>query len=655
VASAAERAALNESLEEPDDERLLRTTTTTKTTTRPQLSLEISDTYDDGEGIEVAPVRQGRRLVGSLSGRPRAPPFPKPPTAGTHDKVRMEALKMLQLADEKTLPTPYALRKTQSGGWTSSSRNAVSGMPTSQSSNLAGLDMALGARETKDRYRVSPISNNDDMEGVDEDDYDDDELTRRRGGRVDSSLRTKQQQRDPMMDEILIEEEEPTKPSNWSSRYSVDHHLMAITGGANAAEMLNKMDRAHYSNKKSARNMFKSSPHESGSGFPSFRFGSGSGSFAANGIPSMGWRSDDATHGRRTSYLRGLFSGWSLSSLRRKKQFTPKGSGNGGQTIWTDVDMRLAGPRTVVEEEKYRRRLQRMVVSSVCLCLMIVVLVIVYQTVDVHGRGSGIRGPAWAKVGSPVTFYVTANVPFNEFDAKVLTRSLTSLPSGTDFVVHLGDVHSVAETECNEDVYQQASTIFKESRAPVFVLPGNNDWNDCRDPKTAWKNWNTYLNRFEENFRHNFKVDRQLGRTENFAFLHQGVLFIGLHLVDGTVVNQADETIRHAQDVAWTEQKLHAYNVNDFRAVVLMGHSKPNAQVSGFFSQVVDELAATGKPTIYMYAARTVTQTFIEYKPFVSAPQMMAARIEEGGSNGPTKVTIGFGTDPFFFAEQTSS
>ena len=55
------------------------------------------------------------------------------------------------------------------------------------------------------------------------------------------------------------------------------------------------------------------------------------------------------------------------------------------------------------------------------------------------------------------------------------------LGADAEFLVHLGDLQSARESNCEEGAYQSASNILRKSRVLTFVLPGDNDLNDCED------------------------------------------------------------------------------------------------------------------------------------------------------------------------------
>jgi hypothetical protein len=81
--------------------------------------------------------------------------------------------------------------------------------------------------------------------------------------------------------------------------------------------------------------------------------------------------------------------------------------------------------------------------------------------------------------GKTTTFYVMADVPYDSDEETKLTRDLEGLPGDAAFVIHLGNIQDASVTLCPEYAYEDASQVLKTSPAPVFMLPGENDWNNC--------------------------------------------------------------------------------------------------------------------------------------------------------------------------------
>ena len=117
-----------------------------------------------------------------------------------------------------------------------------------------------------------------------------------------------------------------------------------------------------------------------------------------------------------------------------------------------------------------------------------------------------------------VTFYAMGDVPYAPAEDLKLPQQITDLPTDAEFVIHVGDIKRGA-APCDENVYQKVSGMLSKSKSPVFIIPGDNEWNDCTDPNQAWQYWNQYFMRFDQQWHHQLPVFRQVEQEANFSFL----------------------------------------------------------------------------------------------------------------------------------------
>ena len=75
--------------------------------------------------------------------------------------------------------------------------------------------------------------------------------------------------------------------------------------------------------------------------------------------------------------------------------------------------------------------------------------------------------------GTSITFYAMCDAPYTDHEREnILPYQMQNLSDSAAFLVHLGDLQSRRVDECQEYAYQTASDILKQSRIPVFVIPG---------------------------------------------------------------------------------------------------------------------------------------------------------------------------------------
>mmetsp|Transcript_486 Transcript_486/g.993 ORF Transcript_486/g.993 Transcript_486/m.993 type:complete len:873 (-) Transcript_486:120-2738(-) len=520
-----------------------------------------------------------------------------------HDAVRLQAMQMLQLAggaddssDEGSSKMTMS-KNPRTGGY--------SAHPVGQRghASISGLDLSLSAGEdTADRSSG--------------------------GGGLGQEVAFEEE---PNMAAMVKNSSPSKKGSNWSSRYSVDRHLMFLTGGKDSRDLRSEMDsNTNYSSRqrdggRSATGMYRASAYDMKS--------AGSSAGAAS-------TQRDNAHKNKTK-VPSTKSRWLDVDLAGRSSLPPPP--HPSQT----------GGNYLVTEEIRRKKRRRLCVGSVLLVSLAAIIGSLYGTTFNSDGSTSLGSSSYWNVGEPVTFYVTGDVPYDQAEEERLSRDITGLPSDAEFVVHLGDVGLASTSSCAKSMYEGASSILKTSSRPVFVLPGNQDWNECPNPEMAFDNWMTSFHKFEDNFSHSFAVTRQLGRQENFSFLHNGVLFIGLHLVDGSIPDRTEWNLRHQDCVQWAEQALNDFGEEQYRAVVILGHARPTALLGDFFWPIIDDLNDVNKPVLYVHG--NAMQGWTVYKPFSDASRLKAVELEKGGKSPPVKIRVGMGGDPFRFDRRSSN
>jgi hypothetical protein len=524
--------------------------------------------------------------------------------------IRAEALKMLEIADDH-LSTPYSVRKTQSGGFSASYSGGFAGSrrsPTSSGrrvpSALAGLDFTKRS-SSRASYTSSPHSGYEDVVPP----YAEEESL------VD------------VVETEYMGSTRPAKESKWSSRYSIDHTLLALSGAGRSRstdikDVLNHMERETDREIKSARNMFMSSPHDAprifGSGGFGFRDTHVFGKQNVTAAPSI----DNSTN-LKTAWRDGLDS--------NGKSLTPP------------------EPRKTWQEqlERKKRQQRRLAIVSAVLCITVALLVGILV-----GRSKGdSKTSAYGNTGTygrtpDCVFYVTSDAPYDRNQEEKLTADLAALPNDADFLVHLGNIQDSAVTLCPETRYAHVKNLLVKSHVPIFVLPGEEDWNNCPNPDDAWESWQANFESFESNFEHHFEVNRQLRRKENFAFLHMEALFMGFHIVGGRITNQDEWTQRLQDDVNWMESMVTMF-AGDFKQIVMLGNARPGPEQRHFFERLAAFLGPYEMPIIYIHANSGVGG-IMQYDLFGDDDTIKGLQIEDGGQNPPLRISLYSGEEAPF-------
>jgi len=248
-----------------------------------------------------------------------------------------------------------------------------------------------------------------------------------------------------------------------------------------------------------------------------------------------------------------------------------------------------------------------------------------------------------------LTFSAMGDGPYDTADWNRLRHQIghENREGRAKFVIHVGDIASGTES-LPESRYTRVAEILKGSRAPLFIIPGDNEWNDLDDPDIGWTYWERHYSAFEQHFDVPWKVERSDVRPENFAFVLDGVLFVGINLVGGRVHDAEEWRLRQEQDAAWVRKQFETHG-EDVRAAVILGHAKPVASHETFFSAAVPVIAAFGKPTLYLHGDGHVWEKEKGWR----APNLWRVQIDQIEKGPPVRVTV---TDkkkrPFRFDRQ---
>lgn len=203
-----------------------------------------------------------------------------------------------------------------------------------------------------------------------------------------------------------------------------------------------------------------------------------------------------------------------------------------------------------------------------------------------------------------VVFTVIGDVPYNseQRDGLIDLIQAHNTKAISQFVVHVGDIKAGADP-CEEAVYEDVSNILKEFSAPTFMLLGDNEYNDCTDPVAALALWNQYFLNFHENWTFDQDIAYQEDRTENFAWVQDKIMFVGLNLV-GSSVHDQDEWDTRLTDNGNFLRDFVTTHRDSSKALVIFGHANMFELGPDKFKTFTDvmRIVAEGfeKPVLYM-------------------------------------------------------
>ena len=247
----------------------------------------------------------------------------------------------------------------------------------------------------------------------------------------------------------------------------------------------------------------------------------------------------------------------------------------------------------------------------------------------------GASARSWAQ-GQTTTFSAMGDVPYGSSEYAVLQQQMVdhNKYSPSKFQVHVGDIKS-GSGSCTQAIYSDVANVLKMSVAPVYIIPGDNETSDCSNPSQAMTWWYQYYTNFEQNFCGAPYTEHQSGTPENFAFVLDGVLCIGIHLVGGGGASTSIQQI----DAAWVDQHFIAKK-SQVRAAVVFSQAGPGSGRDTFFDAFEVSAAAFGKPVLFLHGDG---HSWIQDNPFPLS-NTMRIEVEQGGSEDPVEITVSMNT-----------
>jgi len=247
-----------------------------------------------------------------------------------------------------------------------------------------------------------------------------------------------------------------------------------------------------------------------------------------------------------------------------------------------------------------------------------------------------------------IAFTVIGDVPYNteQRDGLIALIEKHNTIAKSEFVVHVGDIKQGADP-CDEAVYEDVNNLLKEFTKPTFMLLGDNEYNDCDDPVSALQFWNQYFLNFHQNWTFNQTITYQENRSENFAWVQDKVMFLGLNLV-GSDVHDQDEWDTRLGDNGNFLRDFVSANGSNSEALVIFGHANMVELGPDKFKPFTDVLRSVAiefnKPMLYMQGDG---HFWFMNRPY---EEMNLLRVQiEGGANA-VQVTVNPNLEqPFVF------
>lgn len=266
----------------------------------------------------------------------------------------------------------------------------------------------------------------------------------------------------------------------------------------------------------------------------------------------------------------------------------------------------------------------------------------------------------------PLSFYVMGDVPYAQWEEIMLGTQMGTMTSnlapGATFVVHVGDMQKSQRTNCELSYFYRIANILLQGPLPTFVQVGDNDYLDCPDKTAAFDNYlNTFVG-FEGNWTHSLNVDRwttlepvpmeydiarMASNPEMFAFLEDGILFMGYTLLNMNLDQgeQPDQLFyeRLEDSKAWVRKQLtEKQQQGRIRGVVMFSHAMVSPDIRPFFEDLKDMFTNAGvyAPVLYIHGDGHDFKINTELGSNLGWPQLTRVEVDQGAYADPLLITV---------------
>jgi hypothetical protein len=298
----------------------------------------------------------------------------------------------------------------------------------------------------------------------------------------------------------------------------------------------------------------------------------------------------------------------------------------------------------------------------------------------------GLAGSALAQAFS---FVALGDLPYGSPEKaypsyRQLIASINQLKP--TFSIHVGDIKS-GSTLCSDREFEAQRAHFDLFEAPVVYTPGDNEWTDCHRRSNGGYEPQERLQALRRLF---FRPGLSLGArplavqsqaelmpehagfVENQRWLHEGILFVTVHMVGSNNNMQVDVpgalqefALRDAANAAWIRAAFHHARATGTRALVLAMQANPLLgrnlfedfpKSSGFrvsIGETLLPLAATSDMPVLLIHGDTHWYRFDQPFSWQRLPLRQLSRLEvPGGSDvRALRVSVDLSKVPAFSVE----
>jgi lysophospholipase L1-like esterase len=221
--------------------------------------------------------------------------------------------------------------------------------------------------------------------------------------------------------------------------------------------------------------------------------------------------------------------------------------------------------------------------------------------------GSLFLSRVTARPSKSVVFSAMGCGPYTTAAEQALTEyiRLENIEPTSRFIIHCGDIVTGKVSDWPESQYQKVAQILADgNNVPTFIVPGDNEWNDQVDPDRHWGYWEKHFMHFDKKWdppAGTTSLERQAARSENFAFVMDQVLFIGINKVGGKIHDRSEWETRLKQNSEWISEQLAAHREATHSAVIF-AQASASTTIGSFQRSLADAATKYEKPILYLHA-----------------------------------------------------
>ncbi len=174
--------------------------------------------------------------------------------------------------------------------------------------------------------------------------------------------------------------------------------------------------------------------------------------------------------------------------------------------------------------------------------------------------------------GAEFAFGILGDTPYSRSEAEKLDALIGRInQQELAFVVHVGDIGTSSATQgCSDAWIEARKRQFARIRHPFVLIPGDNEWSDCRDPQGRLAQWRKLFCAEVPAL----ALERQAGgHCENIRWQAGGMMFVGLN-VPGRSANPLGE--RDMQPAfEWLDESLALAHARRAQKIFVFLHADP--------------------------------------------------------------------------------